>query len=257
LGISATILASVSFANSRRNSPRIFGGATITIWSNALVRAALLIRSAIEAAKRSFSSSCQSVSSTALRIPPPQHLIDVTKKGTKGRWHNIRSSPEGVHEKAGPGCSSAARRRRLGNFSFTLVDQKQGLLTVAYENPGAMRKLMMRHRDSPWFLLTPRCRDASWLPRWSFPVPPRHGPRRHRSVEIRMAQRRARRRRLRPPRSRSYLIAQRGLALPMSLFWLGTGRTARHPRRRNDWGRIRAAERVQVSQFPGPHQAKA
>jgi hypothetical protein len=28
---------------------------------------------------------------------------------------------------------------QIGKFLVTLVDQKQGLLTVAYENPGAMR----------------------------------------------------------------------------------------------------------------------
>src|SRR4030088_531503 len=33
--------------------------------------------------------------------------------------------------------------------------------------------------------------------------------------------------------------ATRPLAQALSLFWLGTGRAARHPRRRNDGGRIR------------------
>ena len=34
---------------------------------------------------------------------------------------------------------------QIGKFFVSLVDQKEGLLTIPHENPGAMRQLMMHH----------------------------------------------------------------------------------------------------------------
>jgi hypothetical protein len=99
-----TILLCVSFANSCRRSPRIFVGATMTIWLKALAIAALLICSAIDAAKRSFCSSCQSVSSTELRISP---TLPKARPGA-----SLPCSCVG-----GSGFSTTERRRKLGNIS--------------------------------------------------------------------------------------------------------------------------------------------
>ena len=153
LSISATIFASVSLVNSRRRSPSVFGGATMTSCLTEPARTARLIRSAIEAAKRSFSSSCQSVSSTALRMFPT--LLNA-RPGT--------SVP----------CSCRRRVRMLldrqapqiGELLVSLVDQKQGLLAVAYEHPCAMREFAVRHPNLPAFRLF----DCPWTLQYALPL---------------------------------------------------------------------------------------
>jgi hypothetical protein len=41
---------------------------------------------------------------------------------------------------------------QIGKFLVALVDQKQGLLTITHENPGAMCQFMMSHRTLPIYI---------------------------------------------------------------------------------------------------------